>query len=66
MSYFAQLTKSQVAELYEIFKFDFEVFDYDPKQYFDAAKSDEIEETNSEGIENIQLNFDRSKLLPFS
>lgn len=65
MSYYAQLKKSQVAMLYEIFKFDFEVFDYDPKPYFDAAKDDE-NEINSEGIEHVELNFDRSKLLPFS
>lgn len=67
MSYYAQLKKSQVKGLYEIFKFDFEVFDYNPNEYFNAAKSDEtVVEVNSEGIEHVELNFDRSKLLPFS
>lgn len=66
MSYYAQLTKSQVMALYEIFKYDFEVFDYDPKPYFDAARNDDNEENNSEGTEHVELIFDRNKLLPFS
>lgn len=68
MSYYSQLTKLQVKGLYEIFKYDFEVFDYDPNPYFDAASSDEIEETNSEVTipSRVELNFDRNKLLPFS
>lgn len=66
MKYYAQLTKSQVLGLYEIFKYDFEIFDYDPKPFLNAAKSDGNHEINSEDTEHVGLSFDRSKLLPFS
>lgn len=66
MNYYAQLTKSQVKGLYEIFKYDFEIFDYNPKPYFDVARMDESEEEDSVRIQHIELNIDRSKLLPFS
>lgn len=64
-SYYAQLTKSQVKGLYQIFKHDFEIFDYSPNEYFNAAREDE-EDKKAEIGKTIGLNIDRTKLLPFS
>ncbi|KAG5678472.1 hypothetical protein PVAND_008142 [Polypedilum vanderplanki] len=66
MSYYAQLTKSQVKGLYQLYKYDFELFDYSPTEYFSAAKDDEIEEQKTNGLQHVELNLDRNKLLPFS
>jgi chondroitin 4-sulfotransferase 11 len=66
MSYYAQLSKSQVKGLYQLYKYDFELFDYSPTEYLDAAKDDESEEKKPNGVEHVELNMDRSKLLPFS
>ncbi|CAD6228175.1 GSCOCG00006390001-RA-CDS [Cotesia congregata] len=36
--YFVQLSKSQIADLYEMFRYDFELFDYSPKEYLAIGK----------------------------
>lgn len=66
MNYYGQLTKSQVKGLYQVFRHDFEIFDYSPQEYLDAAQEDGPDDKKSEGVENVELNIDRSKLLPFS
>ena len=38
MEYFSQIYKDDVEKLYELYKFDFELFDYDPDIYFKVAK----------------------------
>lgn len=63
MSYYAQLTKSQVKGLYEVFKYDFELFDYRPDEFFKVAREDD--DTNK-SEPRYELNIDRSKVLPFS
>ena len=35
--YFSQLTKQQVSKLYEMYKIDHEMFEYDPQIYIDMA-----------------------------
>jgi chondroitin 4-sulfotransferase 11 len=66
MSYYAQLTKTQVKELYAMFKHDFELFDYNPTEYINAAQDDENLDRKTIDGNVIELNIDRSKLLPFS
>ena len=36
--YFSQLTKTQVIDLYRIFRVDFELFDYSPDMYYELAR----------------------------
>ncbi|XP_048510226.1 carbohydrate sulfotransferase 11-like isoform X2 [Athalia rosae] len=43
--YFAQLTKSQIKELYQMFKYDFLLFDYHPDDYLSIGKEDEETKT---------------------
>ena len=38
MEYFSLIHKEDVERLYELYKFDFEMFDYDPDIYFKVAK----------------------------
>jgi len=67
LSYYAQLTKSQVKGLFQVFKYDFELFDYNPDEYINAAMEDEGSSTGrNAGGEYVELNFDRQKVLPFS
>lgn len=39
--YFSQLTKSQVMDLYDKYKLDFELFGFTPDYYLAMAKGDE-------------------------
>lgn len=64
MIHYAQLTKSQVKGLHEVFKYDFELFDYSPDEFIKAAREDDPSEAPSGG--KVELNFDKDKLLPFS
>ena len=67
MSFYAQLTKSQVKGLYNVFRHDFELFDYSPDEFIKVAREDDESVGNSlNGEPRIELNIDRSKLLPFS
>ncbi|XP_070499217.1 carbohydrate sulfotransferase 11 [Chironomus tepperi] len=67
MSFYAQLTKSQVKGLYNVFRHDFELFDYSPDEFIKIARDDDENTGNSlNGEPRIELNIDRSKLLPFS
>lgn len=66
MSHYAQLTKSQVKGLHELFKFDFELFDYSASEFVKVAQEDDPNEPKSNGLENVQLNIDKAKVLPFS
>lgn len=67
MSFYAQLTKSQVKGLYNVFRHDFELFDYSPDEFIKIARDDDDNVGNSQnGEPRIELNIDRSKLLPFS
>ncbi|CAO1331741.1 unnamed protein product [Diamesa tonsa] len=61
MSYYAQLTKSQINNLFELFKYDFELFDYSPSEYINAARGDESTVTN-EMIKNQQLIKNEAKV----
>ena len=36
--YFGQLTKTEVIQLYEMYKLDFQLFGYSPQLYFNWAK----------------------------
>ena len=36
--YFSQIHKQDVEKLYQFYKFDFDLFDYDPDIYFTVAK----------------------------
>ena len=36
--YFSELTKNQVSKLYELYRFDFQLFGYDHQKYIDLAK----------------------------
>uniref|UniRef100_A0A336LZ33 Carbohydrate sulfotransferase n=1 Tax=Culicoides sonorensis TaxID=179676 RepID=A0A336LZ33_CULSO len=38
--YYSTLTQRQIREIYEIFKYDFELFGYDPQPYFEMAQAD--------------------------
>lgn len=40
--YYSTLTPRQIKEIYDIFKFDFELFGYHPETYFEMAQADEI------------------------
>lgn len=68
MNYYAQLTKSQVKGLYQLYKHDFEIFDYDPEEFLRVARENEVDD--GEGKPNaelpVELKLDRSKLMPFS
>ena len=46
--YFSELSKTQVTRLYEIYKFDFQLFGYDHQKFIDLAKND-TETTQSKG-----------------
>ena len=37
--YFSELDKTMVRKLYEFYKVDFEMFDYNPDEYFKVAKN---------------------------
>jgi len=39
--YYTTLTPRQIHEIYEIFKYDFELFDYQPEEFFDMAQAKE-------------------------
>ena len=56
--YFSELTKSQVLKLYEIYKFDFQLFGYDHQSYIDLAKHEE--EAKKKDV--FDLAFDELKL----
>lgn len=65
MSHYAQLSKSQVKGLHQVFKYDFELFDYSPSEFFKVAQEDgPTEKPVPDPV--IGLNIDRAKLLPFS
>jgi Sulfotransferase family len=66
MTHYAQLTKSQVKGLYEIFKYDFELFDYSPDVFLKIAQEDDPNEPKPNGLEYVQLNIDKAKVQPFS
>ena len=38
-NYFSELDIRMVKELYELYKVDFEMFDYSPDEYFKVAKN---------------------------
>ncbi|XP_046436283.1 carbohydrate sulfotransferase 11 isoform X1 [Neodiprion fabricii] len=40
-SYFTQLTKSQIRDLYQMFRYDFILFDYSPDGYFELGREDD-------------------------
>ncbi|XP_034947671.1 carbohydrate sulfotransferase 11-like isoform X1 [Chelonus insularis] len=40
--YFVQLSKSQITDLYEMFKYDFELFNYSPSEYIEYGKDHSI------------------------
>ncbi|XP_012274324.1 carbohydrate sulfotransferase 11 [Orussus abietinus] len=40
-NYFARLTKSQIQDLYDMFKYDFVLFDYSPDEYVAIGKDDD-------------------------
>lgn len=65
MNQYAQLTKSQVRGLHEVFKYDFELFDYNPDTFIKAALEDDPNAPKSYG-EYVVLNIDKAKVLPFS
>jgi Sulfotransferase family len=56
MKYYAELTQKQVHAVYELFRYDFELFDYSPKAFFDVAKVDDAESIDSDG-EKMSKNF---------
>lgn len=66
MIHYAQLTKSQVKGLFELFKYDFELFDYSPNEFIKVAQEDDPNEPKSNGLEYVHLNIDKAKVLPFS
>lgn len=67
MSHYAQLTKSQVQGLYQVFKYDFELFDYSPNNFITIALEDDPnDKSKPDGVEHVELNVERSKVLPFS
>lgn len=37
-NYFQQLTKGQIADLYDMFKYDFELFEYSPNEYLEIGR----------------------------
>ncbi|XP_015109685.1 carbohydrate sulfotransferase 11 isoform X3 [Diachasma alloeum] len=39
-TYFMQLSKSQIADLYDMFKYDFELFDYSPDEYLAIGRDE--------------------------
>ncbi|XP_055384169.1 carbohydrate sulfotransferase 9-like [Condylostylus longicornis] len=49
--FYSQLTRSQLDGLYEYYKYDFEIFDYNPTPYYNIVKYEEIRES----IENIKI-----------
>lgn len=65
MTHYAQLSKSQVKGLYKVFKYDFEVFDYSPVEFIKVAHEDDPNAPKIHG-EYVELNVDKSKVLPFS
>ncbi|CRL06910.1 CLUMA_CG019471, isoform A [Clunio marinus] len=66
MSHYAELTKSQVKGLYQVFKYDFELFDYSPDEFIKIAREDDPSSVKSNSVEYVQLNIDKAKVLPFS
>lgn len=65
MNQYAQLTKSQVLGLYQIFKYDFELFDYSPDDFIRGALDDNPNASKENG-EYVELNIDKTKVVPFS
>lgn len=65
MNQYGQLTKSQVKGLYQVFKYDFEIFDYSPDEFMKVAQDDEPN-TVRQHSEYVELKIDKAKLLPFS
>ena len=64
ISHYAQLTKSQVKGLYEVFKYDFELFDYSPDEFVNVAQDDPASpQPNSE---HVELKIDKAKVSPIS
>lgn len=42
--YYSMLTQRQIHEIYNLFKYDFELFGYHPEAFFDMAQADEFQE----------------------
>lgn len=66
MSHYAQLTKSQVRGLHQVFKYDFELFDYSTDEFVKVAQDDEPNAVKQPHGEYVELNIDKAKVLPFS
>lgn len=52
MKYYSQLTKNQIKGLYEMFRFDFELFDYSPDEYLKVGQ-----DKDEDDAEPIQPNI---------
>lgn len=61
---FSELTTSQVRGLYEIFKYDFEIFDYSPDAFMKIARDDDLDEMSE--TRKQQIKKEKSKILPLS
>jgi chondroitin 4-sulfotransferase 11 len=66
MSHYAQLTRSQVKGVFEIFKYDFELFDYSPDEFFRIAQEDVPTTPHPPLANGAELRIDKSKVLPLS
>lgn len=66
MSHYAQLTKSQVRGLHQVFKYDFELFDYSSDEFVKVAQDDDPNAVKQPHGKYVELNIDKAKVLPFS
>lgn len=66
MSHYAQLTKSQVKGIFQIFKYDFELFDYSPNEFFKVAQDTAPTTQHDLEVNGAELRIDKSKVLPLS
>lgn len=66
MNHYSQLTKSQVKGLHQLFKYDFELFDYSTDEFVKVAQEDDPNAPKSNPREYVELNVDKAKILPFS
>lgn len=64
ISSFAELTKSQIRGLYEIFKYDFEIFDYSAEPFIKIAREDDLDEFSEKKRQEILE--EKARLLPIS
>ena len=61
--YFSELSKNQVSKLYDLYRFDFQLFGYDHQKYIDLAKDNTEPEIKIKEKNEFDLAFEELQLM---